>query len=329
MGGNEYAGNYGIRERGCKMNGIEISKKIIEEVAKVIVGKDDVIRKVMMAILADGNILIEDIPGVGKTTLAVAFSKAMSLDYNRIQFTPDVMPSDVTGFSMFNKKTNEFEYKPGAIMCNMFLADEINRTSSKTQSALLEAMEEHKVTVDGQTRKLPAPFTVIATQNPVGSVGTHMLPESQIDRFMFKLSMGYPSVENEVMMLKGKQVSSPMEQVESIITADILEKIQQEVAGVFVHDSIYEYIATISAYTRKMPDVELGISPRGSVSIARAARAAAYLSGRDYVVPDDIKSILQVAAGHRIILSTRAKMNKITVEKVLEETLEHVVITKK
>lgn len=311
------------------MNGIDISKRIMTEVGKVVVGKDDVIRKVMIAILAEGNILIEDIPGVGKTTLAVAFSKAMHLKYNRIQFTPDVMPSDVTGFSMFNKQTNKFEYREGAIMCNMFLADEINRTSSKTQSALLEAMEEHKVTVDGQTRKLPDPFTVIATQNPIGSVGTHMLPESQMDRFMFRLSMGYPSIENEVMMLKGKQVSSPMEEVEEVITSEILARIQKEVAGIFVHDSIYEYIATIAAYTRKHKEVELGISPRGSVAIAKAARASAYLEGRDYVVPDDVKSVLQAAAGHRLLLSTKAKMNHVTVEQVIENTLESIIITKK
>lgn len=311
------------------MTGIELSKQIISEVKKVIVGKDDIIEKVMTAIIADGNILVEDIPGVGKTTLALAFSKAMSLDYNRIQFTPDVMPSDVTGFSMYNKKTNEFEYKQGAIMCNMFLADEINRTSSKTQSALLEAMEEHKVTVDGETRMLPAPFVVIATQNPVGSVGTHMLPESQIDRFMFRLSMGYPSVENEVMMLKGKHAANPLDKVESIITADILLKIQEEVENIFVHDSIYEYISVISAYTRKLDNVELGISPRGSVAIVKAAKATAYMEGRDYVIPDDVKAILYEVANHRIILSTKAKMNKVTAKDIVNEVLERIVVTRK
>lgn len=310
------------------MTGVELCGKVIDEVSKVIVGKDDVIRKVMTAIIADGNILIEDIPGVGKTTLAVAFSKAMSLNYNRIQFTPDVMPSDVTGFSMYNKKTNEFEYKQGAIVCNMFLADEINRTSSKTQSALLEAMEEHKVTVDGETRELPSPFTVIATQNPIGSVGTHMLPESQVDRFMFKLSMGYPSIENEVMMLKGKHAQNPMDSVQAIIDSNTLRIIQNEVAQIFIHDSLYEYIATIAAYTRKMDDVELGISPRGSVAIAKAARAEAYLEGRNYVTPDDVKNVLKEAAGHRVILNTKAKMKNMTVDQIVDEVLEHVVISR-
>ncbi|MBE5926016.1 MAG: MoxR family ATPase [Lachnospiraceae bacterium] len=311
------------------MTGVEISKKIIAEVSKVIVGKDEVIRQVMTAILANGNILIEDIPGVGKTTLAVAFSKAMCLQYNRVQFTPDVMPSDVTGFSMYNKQTNEFEYKQGAIMCNMFLADEINRTSSKTQSALLEAMEEHKVTVDGETREITAPFTVIATQNPVGSVGTHMLPESQMDRFLFKLSMGYPSIENEINMLKSKHATVPMDSIQPVITAEILCKMQQEVETIFVHDSIYEYIATIVAYTRQMDDVELGISPRGSVAITNAAKATAYMAGRDYVIPDDVKSIIYPVARHRIVLSTKAKMNRVTVDDVIENVLSHIVVEKK
>ena len=311
------------------MTGLELCNKVMSEVGKVIVGKDEVIRKVMLAIMAEGNILIEDIPGVGKTTLAVAFSKAMSLQYNRIQFTPDVMPSDVTGFSMYNKKTNEFEYRQGAIMCNMFLADEINRTSSKTQAALLEAMEEHKVTVDGITRELPTPFTVIATQNPVGSVGTHMLPESQVDRFMFRLSMGYPSVQNEVMMLKGKHAASPMDNVQQIIDTDILKKIQEQVDEVFIHDSIYEYIATISAFTRQLPEVELGISPRGSVAIAKAAKAEAYLAGRDYVTPEDVKNILKAAANHRIILTTQSKMSGTTVEQVIDKVLERIVVTRK
>lgn len=311
------------------MTGVEISQKIIDEVSKVIIGKDEVIRQVMTAILANGNILIEDIPGVGKTTLAIAFSRAMSLDYNRVQFTPDVMPSDVTGFSMYNNKTTEFEYKPGAIMCNMFLADEINRTSSKTQSALLEAMEEHKVTVDGVTRAIPAPFTVIATQNPVGSVGTHMLPESQMDRFMFKLSMGYPSLENEIDMLKSKHAAVPMDSIEPVITADSLCEIQKEVENIFVHDSIYEYIATISAYTRQMENVELGISPRGSVAIVKAAKATAYMEGRDYVIPDDVKVILAPITRHRIVLSTKAKMNRITIDDIINEVLEHIVVEKK
>lgn len=310
------------------MTGSEICNKVIAEITKVIVGKDDIIRNIMLAIIADGNILIEDVPGVGKTTLALAFSRAMSLDYNRIQFTPDVMPSDVTGFSMYNKKTGEFEYVKGGIMCNMFLADEINRTSSKTQSALLEAMEEHKVTVDGQTRDIPEPFIVMATQNPVGCVGTHMLPESQVDRFMFKLSMGYPSVENEILMLKGKQGGNPLDRVENVITGDILCKIRSEVEDIFVHDSIYEYIAELSSYTRGLSDVELGMSPRGSIALLKAAKANAYMSGRNYVIPDDIKEIFANVAIHRIILTTKAKLNNVTVMDIINKVLKEVEVRK-
>lgn len=304
------------------MTGSELCNKVIGEVSNVIVGKDEVIKKIMLAIIAGGNILIEDVPGTGKTTLALSFSKAMSLDYNRIQFTPDVMPSDVTGFSMYNKKTGEFEYVKGGIMCNMFLADEINRTSSKTQSALLEAMEEHKVTVDGKTRPIPEPFIVMATQNPVGSVGTHMLPESQVDRFMFKLSMGYPSVENEVMMLKGKQGSNPLDRVTPVFSGEILCKIREEVDNIFVHDSIYEYIAKISAKTRDMSEVALGISPRGSIAILKAAKANAYMNSRNYVVPDDIKEILLSTAEHRVILNTKAKLSGVKVSDIVNRILK-------
>lgn len=304
------------------MTGSELCNKVIGEVSNVIVGKDEVIKKIMLAIIAGGNILIEDVPGTGKTTLALSFSKAMSLDYNRIQFTPDVMPSDVTGFSMYNKKTGEFEYVKGGIMCNMFLADEINRTSSKTQSALLEAMEEHKVTVDSKTRPIPEPFIVMATQNPVGSVGTHMLPESQVDRFMFKLSMGYPSVENEVMMLKGKQGSNPLDRVTPVFNGEILCKIREEVDSIFVHDSIYEYIAKISAKTRDMSEVALGISPRGSIAILKAAKANAYMNSRNYVVPDDIKEILLSTAEHRVILNTKAKLSGVKVSDIVNRILK-------
>lgn len=300
-----------------KMTGYEAVKKVINEVKKVIVGKDEVIFQVMTAMIADGHILIDDIPGVGKTSLALSFSKAMALDYNRVQFTPDVLPSDVTGFTMLNKKTNEFEFKKGAIMCNLFLADEINRTSSKTQSALLEAMEEGNVTVDSVTYKLPSPFNVIATQNPVGSIGTHMLPESQLDRFMFCVSMGYPTVSDEAVMLKEKFCKNPLDEVRPIIDSKGFGIIKKEVRKVYISDEIYEYIAKIADISRNKSEIELGISPRGSVAIMKASQASAYVRGRDYVIPEDVNEVLYPCARHRIILNARAKTSGLSMDKVI------------
>lgn len=299
------------------MTGYEAVKKVINEVKKVIVGKDEVIFQVMTAMIADGHILIDDIPGVGKTSLALSFSKAMALDYNRVQFTPDVLPSDVTGFTMLNKKTNEFEFKKGAIMCNLFLADEINRTSSKTQSALLEAMEEGNVTVDSVTYKLPSPFNVIATQNPVGSIGTHMLPESQLDRFMFCVSMGYPTVSDEAIMLKEKFCKNPLDEVRPVIDSKGLDIIKKEVRKVYISDAIYEYIAKIADISRNKSEIELGISPRGSVAIMKASQANAYARGRDYVIPEDVNEVLYPCTRHRIILNARAKTGGLSVDKVI------------
>lgn len=299
------------------MTGYEAVKKVINEVKKVIVGKDEVIFQVMTAMIADGHILIDDIPGVGKTSLALSFSKAMALDYNRVQFTPDVLPSDVTGFTMLNKKTNEFEFKQGAIMCNLFLADEINRTSSKTQSALLEAMEEGNVTVDSVTYKLPSPFNVIATQNPVGSIGTHMLPESQLDRFMFCVSMGYPTVSDEAIMLKEKFCKNPLDEVRPVIDSKGLDIIKKEVRKVYISDEIYEYIAKISDISRNKSEIELGISPRGSVAIMKASQANAYARGRDYVIPEDVNEVLYPCTRHRIILNARAKTGGLSMDKVI------------
>ena len=295
------------------MTGYEAVEKVINEVKKVIVGKDEVIFQVMTAMIADGHILIDDIPGVGKTSLALSFSKAMALDYNRVQFTPDVLPSDVTGFTMLNKKTNEFEFKKGAIMCNLFLADEINRTSSKTQSALLEAMEEGNVTVDSVTYKLPSPFNVIATQNPVGSIGTHMLPESQLDRFMFCVSMGYPTVSDEAIMLKEKFCKNPLDEVKPVIDSKGLGIIKKEVRKVYIS----EYIAKIADISRNKSEIELGISPRGSVAIMKASQANAYARGRDYVIPEDVNEVLYPCTRHRIILNARAKTGGLSVDKVI------------
>lgn len=297
---------------------------ISEEVKKVIIGKDPIIDRLLIAFLARGHVLLDDIPGVGKTTMALAFSRAMNLNHQRLQFTPDVLPTDVTGFSIYNKDTDSFSYKPGAAICNLFLADEINRTSSKTQSALLEIMEEGKVTVDGVTRDLPKPYIVIATQNPIGSIGTQMLPESQLDRFMVKVSMGYPDVESEYQILKSKQNRNPLDSVNQVATAEDIVAMQQIAEEVFVSDAIYHYIAELAEATRNNPMLELGVSPRGSISTARLARAHAFISGRNYVIPDDVAAVFHDAAGHRVILSPKARVNGTTVDDVLNNILKTV-----
>ncbi|WP_195985859.1 MoxR family ATPase [Clostridium sp. D33t1_170424_F3] len=298
--------------------------EIIHEVKKAVVGKDAVITKTLMAILAQGHILLEDIPGVGKTTMALAFSKAMALDYRRTQFTPDVMPTDVTGFSVYNKATGQLDYKPGAALCNLYLADEINRTSSKTQAALLEVMEEGRITVDGTTRETPKPFTVIATQNPVGSAGTQLLPESQMDRFMVCLTMGYPKLKDEVEILRRKQGGDPLEHVRQVADSQDILTMQQEVNQVFLADSLYEYIARLTAATRKDPMIRLGASPRGSIAVTRMAQASAYLSGRDYVIPRDVQLIFADVIAHRMVLSPQAKMGNLSVDALLEKIMNQV-----
>ncbi len=294
--------------------------KVRDEVKKVVFGKDDVINKVLMCIIASGHVLIDDIPGVGKTTLASAFTKAMGLEQKRVQFTPDVLPSDLTGFSMYDKSTEQFVYKPGAVMCNLFLADEINRTSPKTQSALLEVMEEGKVTVDGVARQIPDPFVVIATQNPAGSVGTQKLPESQLDRFMIRLSMGYPSIEAEVMIIQGKR-HNLWDTVSEVISKQELVTIREAVKMVYIEESVCQYIAKLVDATRSHEMVSLGISPRGSVAIAAMAKGCAFVRGRDYVTPDDVQSILNETMAHRLILNPKAKINKVTEEDIIREVI--------
>lgn len=294
------------------------AKAIIGEVKKAVIGKDDIIIKTLVAIAARGHILLDDIPGVGKTTMAVAFSKAMSLDYKRMQFTPDVMPADVTGFNIYNKQTGRFEYKEGAAVCSLFLADEINRTSSKTQSALLEVMEEGAVTVDGVTRVLPDPYIVIATQNPIGSVGTQSLPESQLDRFIVRLSMGYPDLDSEISILKAKGASSA-EAVVPVASRQDIVMLRNAADEVFVDDKIYRYIATISAATREDSRIKLGLSPRGTVALASMAKASALLHGRDFVIPDDVKYIFKDVAAHRIILTAKARAGGAEVGAVLDD----------
>lgn len=300
------------------------SIQIIEEVSKVVVGKRPVIEKVLTAILAKGHILLEDNPGVGKTTLAVAFSRAMALEHHRLQFTPDVLPTDVVGFHLLNKDGESYQYKPGAIMCNLFLADEINRTSSKTQSALLEVMEEGRVTVDSITREVPAPFVVMATQNPIGSIGTQMLPESQLDRFMVKLTMGYPDIQSEIELLKDRSNANPLERVSRIVEREDILTMQGLVEEVYVHDSIYEYITLLVQQTRENPLIELGVSPRGTLALMNMVKAAAFLDRRDYVLPSDVKSVFQDVTAHRMILKPKARINHVTVESLLNDIMRSV-----
>lgn len=300
------------------------AKLVTEEVSRVIIGKQDCIDKVMTAILAQGHVLIEDIPGVGKTTLALAFAKAMSLTQKRVQFTPDVLPSDITGFTMYRKEIGKFVYHPGAVMCNLFLADEINRTSAKTQSALLEVMEESAVTVDGMTREVPSPFMVIATENPIGSAGTQMLPESQLDRFMICIIMGYPKKEDELEILMEQAESRPLDAARAVITKDELLEMQKEVKKTYVHRVIYDYIVELSRCTREHSMLSLGLSTRGSLAVSSMAKAAAYMKGREYVLPDDVESVFADVARHRIKLNSQAKMNHLTADDIIREILRTV-----
>jgi len=293
---------------------------ILREVGKVIRGKEQAIELVMTAMLAKGHILVEDVPGVGKTTLAVAFSRAMELTERRLQFTPDVLPSDVVGFNMIGAD-GEFQYKPGAILCNLLLADEINRTSTKTQSALLEVMEEGQVTVDGVTRQLPNPFIVVATQNPVGSAGTQMLPESQLDRFMIRISMGYPTMEEEMRLIKERQDINPLDFIEEIISKQELLEMQDQVKQIFVDDKVLAYLSKIVDATRKHSMITLGVSPRGTLALMDMAKAHAFVQGRTFVLPEDIKAVASAVLAHRLLLNGKARMSHTTEEDVIEEIL--------
>ena len=297
---------------------------VISEVRKAILGKDTVVCKVLMAILARGHILLEDNPGVGKTTLALAFSKSMGLSYNRVQFTPEVMPADVVGFSVWDRASGEFSYRPGAVLCNLFLADEINRTSAKTQSALLEAMEEGQVTVDNVTRPLPRPFTVIATQNPVGSAGTQLLPESQLDRFMMRLSIGYPTLDQEVQILKQTEGARPVDSLRQVATLEDVVQMQQETALVHVDDDIYRYVASLCAATREHPLIRLGASPRAGAALVRACRASAWMAGRDYVIPGDVRLLFYNVLEHRITPDPQARLSDRTAHTLLTEVWDSV-----
>lgn len=296
---------------------------IIDEISKVVVGKEKVVEKVFACILAKGHVLIEDIPGVGKTTLALAISKTMELEHRRMQFTPDVMPSDVVGFTILNKE-HELEYKPGAIFTNLFLADEINRTSSKTQSALLEVMEEGNVTVDGLTFEVGSPFTVIATQNPIGSIGTHVLPESQLDRFMIKITMGYPNMQQEIAILKDRQHNNPFDHISKVISKEELMEMQEEVEKIFIHDEIYNYIGAIICATREHSLIELGVSPRGTIALTYMTKAIAFMKGRSFVIPEDVLEVLSNVISHRLILSSKARINHENEETIIEAIIQQI-----
>ena len=294
-------------------------KKIIKNVESVIVGKRGVIELVVTALISNGHILLEDVPGVGKTRLIAAVARSIDGSFKRIQFTADVLPSDVTGFSVYNQKTGDFEFKNGAIMSQFVLADEINRTSPKTQAALLEAMEEKQISVDGVTYKMPQPFMVMATQNPIEFMGTFPLPEAQLDRFLIKISVGYPDAESERSVLSMHQMDDPFETLQAVATPEDIINIQNEVKKIFVHENLEKYIVSIVSATRNHPSVRLGASPRASLALYRTAQATAYINGRDFVIPDDIQKMVIPVMAHRIILSQETKFSNTTADDVLNE----------
>ena len=296
-----------------------LTNEIQREVNKVILGKEDVVRKVLLAILARGHVLLEDVPGVGKTTMAMAFARTLGLETKRVQFTSDTLPSDIIGFSVYDKNGGALKYQPGAVMTNLLLADEINRTSSKTQSALLEAMEERRVTVDGVTHALPAPFVVLATQNPVGSAGTQKLPESQLDRFLVQLSMGYPDVYSQSLLMKERHHDDPMNACRAITDTAGLVQMSDEAMNTYVADDVYLYIAQLAEATRKSPEITLGLSPRGALALSRASKANAYLEGRDYTTPDDVLTVFPDVAAHRLVLSAKARLHEVTAKDLLAD----------
>ncbi|WP_302717510.1 MoxR family ATPase [uncultured Senegalimassilia sp.] len=301
---------------------VEQSKAIVAEVNKALIGKQEVVEQALMAIYAGGHILLEDVPGTGKTTLALALSKCLDLDYKRVQFTPDTMPSDITGFTMLNRKTGEFEFNWGAVNCNLLLGDEINRTSAKTQSALLEVMEELAVTVDGVSHPVPKPFICIATENPVGSAGTQPLPDSQIDRFMVRLSIGYPSTADQVNILKAKRYANPLDDTKAKISRDNLLEIQNFLGNVQVADAVLDYIVRLCEQTRDMELVELGVSPRGVIALTRMARACALIRERDFVSPEDVREVFKATCAHRLALKPQARIESVTAEDILDQVME-------
>lgn len=302
----------------------ELVPKLFSQVEKVIIGKTNVVKMLIAALLSGGHVLIEDVPGTGKTTLAMTLAKATSLSCRRVQFTPDVMASDITGFTMYNKESERFEYRSGLVMSNIFIADEINRTSPKTQSALLEAMEERKVTVDGVAHVLPDPFMVIATENEFGYVGTYPLPEAQLDRFLIKLSVGYPSAEDEAMILYNRKNGDPISNVEPVCSAEDIKNCIAEVSATHIDAAIYKYIVDIVAATRKHPFSALGASPRASIALMRAAQSIAFMERRNFVTPEDVAAMVPYVLPHRIHLTQEAKVKRIEVGFVISEIMKAV-----
>ena len=301
---------------------MNIIQNIIAELRKAVQGKDQVLVWILMTILANGNVLLEDIPGVGKTTIALAFSRALGLDYGRVQFNPDVLPSDITGYSVYEKQSGRMIYQKGAILCNLFLADELNRATSRTQSALLEAMEEGQVTVDGVTHPLPRPFTVIATQNPTGAAGTQLLPDSQMDRFMVRLTVGYPKAKDERDMVLARQGGvNPLDQVRQVLSRADLAAMQEAVSRVFVKDTVINYAVALVGQTRRHPQIERGGSPRATLAVVAMARAAAFMNGRDYVLPDDVQTVFAGTVAHRLLLTADAQAQGVREEQLLTAIL--------
>lgn len=296
--------------------------RILEEVKKAVCGKDHVLVWVLTVLLARGHVLLEDIPGVGKTTMALAFSRALGLEYGRVQFTPDVLPSDITGYSVYQKETGKLVYQPGAVLCNLFLADELNRATSRTQSALLEAMEEGQVTVDGVSHPIPQPFIVFATQNPTGAAGTQLLPDSQMDRFTVRLSIGYPAPADEREILLSRQKGNPLLQVRQVVTREELLSMQQEAANVYVKPELADYIVSLVGKTRQDPMIARGASPRATLSLGAMAKSVAYVQGRDYVLPKDIQAVFVSTCAHRLLLSAEADAKGMRAEELLESILK-------
>jgi len=300
-----------------------IANRIIENVQRVIIGKDHEVRMTLVALLCEGHLLIEDVPGVGKTMLARSISRSIGCIYRRIQFTPDMLPSDVTGVSVYNQKTQEFEFRHGPIMAQIVLADEINRATPKTQSALLEAMEERQVTVDGTTYEMARPFLILATQNPIEYEGTFPLPEAQVDRFLMRIRLGYPAKQQEIEILGKQAQTHPIDNLEQVVTAEELMAVQRAIRDVYVDEAVKEYIVDLVTVTRDHPDVYLGASPRGSLALFRASRAWAALAGRDYVLPDDIKLLAEATLAHRLIVSPSARIKNVDARQVIEDALQH------
>jgi len=319
--GRIYINNTGKEPAGILMNNEKnnIMKRIVDNMSKIIVGKQKASRLLVISLAAEGHVLLEDVPGIGKTTMAYAMAKSVGLSFNRIQFTPDILPSDITGFTVYNQKINDFEYRSGNIMSNIILADEINRTSPKTQASMLEAMEEKQVTVDGKTYKLPKPFMVVATQNPVEYMGTYPLPEAQLDRFLMKVSIGYPTRAEESSILYRFQKSNPLHELMPVATLEELTELQADVKNVRVDESLAAYIVDLVTATRKHDMVSLGCSPRASLSLFRAAQAAALYDGRDFVIPEDIRDLAVPVLSHRLMLKQEARIKRISNESIISD----------